>query len=368
MPDLSTLPVAQDAVRISREQAGVIRHVVDEVLALFKSVDLYRFSQAALAHDPVSTRILAGCVEERAPRARMASFDFHVVDDDVQLIEWSLFPAGLSFVAGELFASKHGRRYTDVLLRLFDPYDVIAVLDVTLVEQLFLPEFFWFKAALEARGKTVHIAEAADLVWNEDGREIAVAGELVATGDCYAYQRFAQPARVDFVANRLPFDDFRADVDQFAGLLEAQCKASERFLTDYFEWLISEKSSLVFLRDVPELAPYLGDARFSTEFADVAEVRKRFGQKIASKPLFSKGGRGVLIKPSNPQLQAILDDENTYVLQRYLAAPKLPNGNKYDLRVLWVEGGEPLFIARQFQGAVTNFRAVNSGHSAVEVV
>jgi len=363
---LDLLPVSRrEPIVLPRIVEEEMRGVVEGVMDVLGRQSSRRMAMEFFQDDDVSHRLLRSCGDTWKLRGRMASFDFHVRGATPQLIECSVFPAGMSFVAEELLEPDAAANYRDAMKALWQTFDVIAICDRDLREQAFLAEFMWLKDRLESQGKSVYITEASDVIWSEGEGTIKVRGELVDKDGDLQYKPLTDPVPVDCVANRLPFGDLREDPVRFENLVAAHRAKPEGFLTDYCEWLLSEKSSLVFLGKEPYLAPFLGNASFSSEYLTVEDVRKKYRQKLVVKPLFSRGGEGVLVKPSNPQLKTVLEGGRLFVFQDYVPAPKLPDGSKFDIRALLIEGEISGFIARVFTGAVTNFRAQGSGHSPV---
>lgn len=340
--------------------------IIGEVLGTFRDPDFQARVRRFFADDPVAGPLFAGLGDGWAVRGGMGSFDFHIVAGEPRMIECSIFPAGMSFVADRLLDDAAAERYRALLGAVFAPFELVAICDERLSRQGFLREFFALKDRLEAEGKRVYICEAADVGYDAASGRILIGGALQADADGdLVYRAFSRPVAVEFVANRLTYGDLRNNPSAFAGLLAAQREAPERFLTDYPEWLVSEKSSLPLLAERPGLEAVMGRATLSGGYRTAAEVRAVYRQRLVAKPLFSRGGEGVLFRPSNPQLEAMLASGRCHVLQDLAPAPKLADGAKFDLRALLVGGEIGGYVARVFSGAVTNFRAPGSGHAPV---
>lgn len=293
---------------------------------------------------------------------KFASFDFHVNENDIQLIECSIFPAGLSFVGSEVMHPSMKSHYLKAINDLFCTYNTITILDDDLKNQTFLPEFFWLKGYLEKLGKRVFISEASDLTYDAHNKKALPRRELVASG---GFRSIPSDVEVDFIVNRLPFGDALDAPKKFQALLDCQNDKSELFATTYYEWIISEKSSLPLLAENSALTGHLGSPTLVNSSLSLDQIKKTYGTKVVAKPLYSRGGRGVMVKPSNPQLKAVLDRNEEYLLQRYSPAPKLPTGEKYDVRAYVLNGNVVGYLARLFYGAVTNFKSQGSGHCQV---
>ncbi|MEI7510798.1 MAG: hypothetical protein WCJ84_01430 [Candidatus Peregrinibacteria bacterium] len=303
---------------------------------------------------------------------KFASFDFHIggEDDLPKLIEFSYFPAGLHFWAGNILEESQKSHYEAELLKTCAGYSRIGITDEHLSEQIFLEEFLWFRDFLEKNGKTVFLAEA-ETVCMEDGEISLIPWKGITPlpplqGGLTEQERKRET--VDFLFNRFPFSDFLKIPERFAEIGEVEKQAPQQISTTVREWLYSEKLSLLLLQKDSELADYIPQTLPSWESVYSTEVKQKMSGKIVAKPVFSYGGKGVFLRPSHPILQKILDEKTPYLFQEFCAPPTLSDGRKYDIRLLAINGNISAVIARVYSGAITNFKNEGSGICGVGVV
>ena len=360
------MPIRQDfVVELPNNIKTQVENFVATCLEEFSSKEFNQKVNALNLENQLASSLTINKSEKNIVRNKFASFDFHVINDSIQLIECSIFPAGLSFAVSEIMHPSISIQYLNAINELFEPYNKILIIDHDLKNQIFLAEFFWLKHHLQQQGKQVHITEASELSYDLETNTVTCGPELLLSGE---FQSVNLDSQIDFIANRLPLGDALETPEKFQALFDCQLSNPELFSTTYYEWMLSEKSSLPILAENPSLAKYLGNPSLAKSYQNIEQVKKVYGSKVVAKPLYSRGGKGVMIKPSNPQLKSVLNAEEEYLFQRYAPAPKLPTGEKYDLRAYVLNGEVEGYLARLFFGAVTNFKSNDSGHCQVKFI
>lgn len=354
---------------------GQVVHAIESVVAL----PAYR--QAVLAGASEAARI-----DPRGARGVFFGYDFHVLGDEVRLIEintnagGALLNAALARAQRSCCADTESlvpaaaevANFEQAVVAMFrqeweragtgGPLRSVAIVDTAPADQFLYPEFLLFQQLFERHGMQAVIADPGQLQWRD--------GRLRADG-----------LPIDLVYNRLT--DFALDAPDHAGLREAwrqqavvltphpQAHAlyADKALLALFsddaqlrEWGASPQAREVLRQCVP------ATERVTPQAAERLWARRR---ELFFKPVAGYGSRAAYRgdKLTRGVWQDILAGD--YVAQalvrpgeRRLAAGEAPP-MKYDLRAYAYDGQVQWLAARLYQGQTTNMRTPGGGFAPV---
>ena len=341
-------------------------HIAEEVFCI-SNTELYRREmKAAHKEHDFAWQFMQ---DYKTPlTGKIVSFDFHIDPEGIpKLIEYSFFPPGGVGIL-DLVLEKNSffspQKYKQEFFQIFKPFTNIAIVDRDLPDQIFYQEFEYIRSVLENEyQKNVYLCEPTDI------RD--KLGEL-----------YCKNHKLDYVINRLPFSDGEKEQEKFQSYVQLQKVYPDKFCMPYREWCFSEKSSLelfnneIFLDKLSNsqrtlLKRHIPKTRFLDSFSDNAQVVELFGslKKIILKPLNSRSGFGVFLKPSNGILRNLLEKKESqrYIVQERIPASKLKSGEKYDIRLVFLNGNCAGMVGRVYSGGITNFRTPGSGYSRIHV-
>ena len=299
----------------------------------------------------------------------LMSFDFHVSEDDVRLIEINTNAAFATLIWGlsekdnvDLpgVSEKFDRSLKQAIMNEAKALNInhldlrIAIMDERPEEQNAFFEFLLYRELFENWGWDTVICDPSELAWDENAKEL----------------RHDQFGKVNFVYNRNC--DFLFEEVENRHLAEAFSSKKVCFSPNPHEYnLLAHKERLIELSDhnflstlnlSPESESIIKEVVLNSFTVtsrpkdELWEMRKT----LFFKPKQSYGSKAVYRGKSitRKALDTIYSDE--FLAQEYFP-PAKHEGFKYDLRLYTYKDEIQLCAARLYQGQVTNVRSLGGG-------
>ena len=348
-----------------------IAEAVDNIFRLSRQ-DSYR---EAVLSSPIDQEILS------SPAANLSvlmAYDFHLEGEIPRLLEINTNASG--YLLADALYKMHAQpnpfpgamnSLEQSFAEEFDRLGLkgsphIAIIDEAPREQKMFPEFLLYKSLFEKWGYTASIHDYIDLTYRN--------GAL-----------FAGEKEIDFIYNR--YCDFTLSGPSSKELRRAYLHGACGFSPNPKEYvLLADKRRLVQMsRDgwletvatsdisIDAIRNVLLPTWHASDFADIGEVWQKRKQ-LFFKPPQSYGGKGAYRGSSiSRKVFNRVMNEGT-LIQQYAPAPEITfDGDetsaawKYDLRAYAYGGEVQMFVARIYQGQITNFSQAYGGYCPIFV-
>ncbi len=352
----------------------VIDSVAEAVDNIFRLSRQNAYREAVLSA-PVDREILSSSAVNLSV---LMAYDFHLVGETPRLLEINTNASG--YLLANALYNMHAQpnpfpRAMNSLKKSFaeefqhlglkgSPH--IAIVDEAPRAQKMFPEFLLYKSLFEKWGYTASIQDYIDLTYRN--------GAL-----------FAAEKKVDFIYNR--YCDFTLSDPSSEEIRRAYLKGACGFSPNPKEYiLLADKRRLVQMScdgwletvatsdiSIDAIRNVLLPTWHASDFADISEVWQKRKQ-LFFKPAQSYGGKAAY--PGSSISRKVFNrvmNEGT-LIQQYVPAPKITfeidetsADWKYDLRAYAYRGEVQMFVARIYQGQITNFSQAHGGYCPIFV-